>query len=262
MAPHSGLRVGPLLKTRLIPTLQLKNWGLVKSKQFSSWRPIGPAVVAGKVYNARGVDELIALDIDAPRQGRPPNVPLLRDLADVCFMPFAAGGGVSSTEDVRRLLHNGADKVAMNSAFVEAPDVVERCAGEFGVQCVVASVDARRTDSGHEVFVKAGTRGTGVSAVEYARRAEGLGAGEILLTSMDHDGMMDGYDLELTRSVCEAVDVPVIACGGAGVPEHFVDAVRESGADAVSAASIFHFTRYTPDDAKRHMREAGLDVRL
>lgn len=251
-----------MVKTRLIPTLQLKNWGLVKSKQFASWRPIGPATVAGKVYNARRVDELIALDIDAPRQSRPPNVPLLRDLADVCFMPFTAGGGVRSNDDVRALLLGGADKVSLNSAFVECPDVVESCANEFGVQCVVASIDARAVDGGHEVFIEAGTRPTGMSAADYARRAESLGAGEILLTSIDNDGLMEGYDIALIASVCEAVDIPVIACGGAGTPEHFVEAVREGGADAVSAASIFHFTRYTPNDIKQHMKEAGLDVRI
>jgi cyclase len=250
------------MKTRLIPTLQLKSWGLVKSKQFASWRPIGPVVVAGRVYDARRVDELIALDIDAPRQRRRPNVPLLRDLADVCFMPFTAGGGVRSNEDVRELLHNGADKVSLNSAFVEHPNVVSACANEFGVQCVVASIDARKVGDRYEVFVEAGTRPTGLPPADYARRAAGLGAGEILLTSIDRDGMMNGYDIPLISDVCLAVDIPVIACGGAGQPEHFVEAVVQGGADAVSAASIFHFTRYTPNDIKHHMKEAGLDVRL
>ena len=218
--------------------------------------------MAGRVYNARRVDELIVLDIDAPRERRPPNVPLLRDLADVCFMPFTAGGGVRSTEDVQKLLSNGADKVAVNSALVDAPEVVERCATDFGVQCVVGSIDARRTDGEHEAYLEAGMRATGTSAAELARRAESLGAGEILLTSIDQDGTMEGYDLALIESVCAAVGVPVIACGGAGEPEHFVAAVKSAGADAVSAASIFHFTRFTPNDVKAHMREAGLDVRL
>ncbi len=251
-----------MVKTRLIPTLQLKNWGLVKSKQFASWRPIGPATVAGKVYNARGVDELIALDIDAPRQRRGPNVPLLRDLGDVCFMPFTAGGGVRSTDHIRSLLNSGADKVSLNSALIEHPEVVRQCSKEFGAQCVVASIDARATDDGHEAFIEAGTRPTGRSAAEHARAAVELGAGEILLTSIDRDGTMEGYDLTLLSGVCEAVDVPVIACGGAGRPEDFVEAIVEGGADAVSAASIFHFTRYTPNDIKDHMREARLDVRL
>jgi imidazole glycerol-phosphate synthase subunit HisF len=251
-----------LLKTRLIPTLQVKNWGLVKSHQFSSWRPIGPPVVAGRVYNARRVDELVVLDIDAPREGRSPNVPLLRDIADVCFMPLTTGGGVRSTDDVRRLLHSGADKVALNTALADAPGVVEECASDFGVQCIVGSIDARRTDGGHEAYVEAGTRGTGASAVELARRAETLGAGEILLTSIDQDGTMEGYDLGLIEAVSSAVTVPVIACGGAGTLEHFASAVIDAGADAVSAASIFHFTRFTPNDVKAHMREAGLDVRL
>jgi cyclase len=250
-----------VVKTRLIPTLQLKNWGLVKSRQFAHWRPIGPPVVAGRVYNSRGVDELIALDIDAPRQERTPNVPLLRDLADECFMPFTAGGGVSSPEDVDALLRAGADKVAINTGILTHPERVQRCSREFGAQCVVASIDARRVDGGYEVHVRAGTEPTGLDPAAHARHAVELGAGEILLTSMDHDGMMDGYDVELIALVAQAVDVPVIACGGAGTPEHFVAAVR-AGADAVSAASIFHFTRHTPDDVKRHMREAGLDVRL
>lgn len=252
-----------MIKTRLIPTLQLKNWGLVKSKRFSEWRPIGPAVVAGKVYTARRVDELIALDIDAPRQRRGPNVGLLRDLADVCLMPFTAGGGVRSNDDVRALLANGADKIALNSAIATSPEIVEACSQEFGVQCVVASIDARRVEGGgHEVLIEAGTRRAATDVVEYACRAEALGAGEILLTSIDEDGMMQGYDLRLLSSVAEAVDIPVIACGGAGEPQHFVDAVIRGGADAVSAASIFHFTQHTPDDVKQHMREAGLDVRL
>jgi cyclase len=251
-----------LVKTRLIPTLQLKNWGLVKSKQFASWRPIGPAVVAGKVYNSRGVDELIALDIDAPREARGPNVPLLRDLGDVCFMPFTAGGGVRSTDDIRSLLHSGADKVALNSALLEHPEVVRECSEEFGAQCVVASIDARATDNGYQALIEAGTRPTGRTAIEHAQAAVELGAGEILLTSIDRDGTMQGYDLGLLTGVCEAVDVPVIACGGAGKPEDFVEAIIEGGADAVSAASIFHFTRYTPNAIKDHMREAGLDVRV
>jgi cyclase len=250
-----------VVKTRLIPTLQLRSWGLVKSKQFSSWRPIGPAVVAGRVYNARGVDELIALDIDAPREDRPPNVALLRDLADECFMPFTAGGGVHEREHVDQLLRSGADKISLNSALVDQPAFVEGCVREFGSQCVVASIDARRAGGGYEALVDAGRRPVG-DAVELARRAVGLGAGEILLTSIDNDGMMDGYDLQLLSLVAGAVEVPVIACGGAGEPQHFVDAVRQGGADAVSAASIFHFTRYTPNDVKRHMSEAGLDVRL
>jgi cyclase len=251
-----------LLKTRLIPTLQLKNWGLVKSRQFASWRPIGPATVAGRVYDARNVDELIALDIDAPREARSPNFPLIRDLADQCFMPFSAGGGVRTRDDVRGLLRAGADKISLNSALVVARDVVRECAVQYGSQNLVASIDARRVDDDWEAFIDAGREGTGLSAVELAKRAVGDGVGEILLTSIDQDGTMSGYDLGLISSVAEAVDVPVIACGGAGEPDHFVQAIREGGADAVSAASVFHFTRYTPNDIKRHMADAGIPVRL
>ena len=252
-----------MLKTRLIPTLQLKNWGLVKSKRFAEWRPIGPPTVAGSVYNARNVDELIALDIDAPREARTPNIPLLRDLADQCFMPFTAGGGVRSEADVRALLLAGADKVSLNTALIEAPEVTRACAEAFGTQCVIASIDARRSDDGGwDAMIDAGRRPAGVSAAELARNAAADGAGEILLTSIDRDGTMEGFDLGLISDVAGRVDVPVIACGGAGEPEHFVAAVREGGADAVSAASIFHFSRYTPNDIKRHMGEAGIDVRL
>jgi cyclase len=251
-----------VLKTRLIPTLQLRSWGLVKSKRFSEWRPIGPAVVAGRVYDSRGVDELIALDIDAPREGRGPSFPLIGDLADNCFMPFTAGGGVRSRDDVDALLRSGADKISINSALVDNPALVEECAREFGSQCVVASIDARRVDGGYEAFTGGGERATGISPVELARQAAGLGAGEVLLQSIDRDGTMDGYDIELTAAVAEAVEIPVIACGGAGEPSHMVEAIVQGGAHAVSAASIFHFTRYTPDDVKRTMREAGLEVRL
>lgn len=177
-------------------------------------------------------------------------------------MPFTAGGGVRSSEDVNALLKAGADKVSFNSAIITCPDVVQECAREYGSQCIVASIDARRSDLGYEVFVDAGTRGTGLDPAEHARRASDLGAGEILLTSMDRDGTMEGYDIDLIRRVAEAVNVPVIACGGAGEPDHFVQAIAEGGADAVSAASIFHFTKYTPDDIKRAMKEAGLDVRI
>lgn len=250
-----------MVKTRLIPTLQLKNWGLVKSKQFSSWRPIGPAVVAGRVYNARGVDELIALDIAADGD-RGPSIPLLGDLADQCFMPFTAGGGIRSPEHVSSLLRAGADKISVNTLLYREPETVRTFAEEFGSQCLVASIDARRVGGGWMTYVNAATEATGRDPVALAREAVEAGVGEILLTSIDQDGTMEGYDLDLIRAVTEAVTVPVIACGGAGTPEHFVEAIRDGRADAVSAASVFHFTRFTPNDVKRHMAEAGIDVRL
>lgn len=249
-----------MVKTRLIPTLQLKNWGLVKSKQFSSWRPIGPAVVAGRVYNARGVDELIALDIAGAGTG--PSIPLLGDLADQCFMPFTAGGGIRTREHVLSLLRAGADKISVNSLLHQDPATVRSFAEEFGSQCVVASIDARRIDGGWMTYVDSGSRETGRGPVEFAREAVAAGVGELLLTSMDQDGTMEGYDIELVKAVTQSVNVPVIACGGAGKPEDFVAAIQEGGADAVSAASIFHFTQHTPNDVKRHMASAGIDVRL
>lgn len=251
-----------MVKTRLIPTLQLKNWGLVKSRNFSTWRPIGPAVVAGRVYNARGVDELIALDIDAPKDQRGPSIPLLGELADQCFMPFTAGGGIRSREHVVELLRAGADKVSVNTLLDREPETVRSFAEEFGGQCLVASIDARRVDGSWMTYVNAAGQETGRDPVTLARQAVEAGVGEILLTSIDQDGTMEGYDLDLIRSVTEAVTVPVIACGGAGTPEHFVEAIRDGKADAVSAASVFHFTRFTPNDVKRHMAGAGIDVRL
>lgn len=250
-----------MVKTRLIPTLQLKNWGLVKSKQFSSWRPIGPAVVAGRVYNARGVDELIALDIAATAEAGP-SIPLLGDLADQCFMPFTAGGGIRTPEHVSSLLRAGADKVSVNTLLVSDPRQVRTFAEEFGSQCLVASIDARRADGGWMTYVDAAREPTGRDPVTLAQEAVAAGAGEILLTSIDQDGTMEGYDLDLIRAVTAAVTVPVIACGGAGTPEHFVEAIRDGGADAVSAASVFHFTQFTPNDIKRHMAKAGIDVRI
>jgi cyclase len=243
-----------------MPTLLFKDLGLVKGVGFDSSRRVGSVMQAVKVYNMREVDELVFLDITATREGRAPDFETVDDIADECFMPLTVGGGVASLEHVRRLLEVGADKVVICTALVETPDLVSAVAANFGSQCVVASIDVRRHPDGWEAFVRCGETPTGRDPVELAREAEGLGAGEILLTSIDRDGTMQGYDLELTSRVCEAVTVPVIASGGAGGPEDMAAALR-AGASAVAAASIFHFTQQTPLEVKRELAAQKLPVR-
>lgn len=252
-----------MLKTRVMPTLLYKDLSLVKGVGFDSWRRVGGLMQAIKVYNLREVDELVFLDISATGEGRAPDFELVDDFADVCFMPLTVGGGVRTVDDVRRLLQVGADKVAINTAAVLDPNLVQTVSARFGAQCVVVSIDARRHPDGrYEVFIRAGTAPTGLEPVEWARRAESLGAGEILLTSVERDGTMNGYDVNLIRAVSEAVSIPVIASGGAGNYGHMAEAVLAGGASAVAAASIFHFTEQTPLEAKRYLRERGIPVRL
>lgn len=251
-----------MLKVRIIPTLLFKDVGLVKGVGFDSWRRVGSAMQAVKVYNMRGVDELAFLDITATPDGRPPDFPSVDDLADECFMPMTVGGGVRTVEDVRRLLRVGADKVAINTAAVETPDLIRQAADRFGTQCVVVSIDYRRTPAGgFQVYTHCGTRPTGLDPVELARRVEQLGAGEVLLTSIDRDGTMTGYDIEGTRRVCRAVTVPVIAAGGCGTYEHMAEVLTNGEATDVAAASIFHFTQQTPLEAKRYLAGRGFRVR-
>ena len=253
-----------MLKTRIIPTLLYKNDSLVKGKGFDSWRRVGAAMQAIKVYEMRAVDELVLLDITATAEGRAPDFATIDDLADECFMPLTVGGGVRDIDDVRRLLQVGADKVALNSAAVRSPGLVGEIAQRFGSQCAVVSIDARKTGhgQGHEVFTHAGTRPTGLHPVEHARRVAAEGAGEILLTSIERDGTMTGYDVELVRAVADAVTIPVIASGGCGSYEHMYQAIHQGHASAVAAAAIFHFTEQTPREAKRYLGERGVAVRL
>lgn len=245
-----------------MPTLLHKDLGLVKGVGFDSWRRAGGAMQAIKVYNMREVDELVFLDITATRDARQPDFELIDDLADECFMPLAVGGGVKTVEDVRRLLMVGADKVVVNTAAVDRPEIVTEIAGRFGSQCLVVSIDAKaEADGGHRVYVDSGARSTGLDPVALAQRAAADGAGEILITSIERDGTMKGYDLELLRAVTGAVSVPVIASGGAGNYRHMAEAL-EAGASAVAAASIFLFTEQTPREAKRYLGERGFPVRL
>jgi cyclase len=252
-----------VLKIRIMPTLLFKDVGLVKGVSFDSWRRVGSAMQSVKVYNMREVDELVFLDITATRDGRSPDFQSVDELADECFMPMTVGGGVRTVEDVRQLLKVGADKVAVNTAAVETPQIVRQIAERFGSQCAVVSIDAkRRSDGSYEVYTHSGTVPTGKAPVSLAREVESLGAGEILLTSIDRDGTMAGYDIELTRQVCQAVSIPVIASGGAGSYEDMAQVLREGKASAVAAASIFHFTQQTPLEAKQYLKERGFNVRI
>jgi len=250
-------------KVRVMPTLLFKELGLVKGIGFDSWRRVGSAMQAVKVYNMREVDELVFLDITATINERPPDFETVDNLADECFMPLAVGGGVRSVEDVRHLLQVGADKVVINTAAVEIPDLIRQIAQRFGSQCVVVSIDARKLSNGnYEVFTHSGNVPTGRDPAGLAREVEALGAGEIIVTSVEGDGTMIGYDLELTRQVSETVSIPVIASGGAGNYEHMARALQEGKASAVAAASIFHFTQQTPLEAKIYLRARGFNVRL
>lgn len=252
-----------MLKLRVMPTLLFKDFGLVKGARFDSWRRVGSVMQAVKVYNLREVDELVFLDISATREGRAPDYDTIDEIADECFVPLTVGGGVRTIEDVRRLLRVGADKVAVNTAAVETPELIGSMAKEFGSQCVVVSIDVRRTPDGHyEVMTHSGTKSTGIAPETMAKRAETLGAGEILLTSIDRDGTMTGYDVQLIRRVSDTVSIPVIASGGAGSYEHMASAIIDGRASAVAAASIFHFTQQTPLEAKRFLRERGIHVRF
>jgi cyclase len=251
-----------LLKVRIIPTLLHKDFGLVKGVGFNSWRRTGSVMQAVKVYNLREVDELIFLDVAATPAGRSPDFNLIDDIADECFMPLTVGGGVSSLADFERLLAVGADKVAVNTAAIADPSLIEKAAARFGSQCVVVSIDFRRSPSGGlAVHDRCGTRSTGLQVLDWARTVERLGAGEILLTSIERDGTMQGYDEEAIREVAASLSIPVIASGGAGSYAHMRTAI-EAGAAAVAAASIYHFTELTPLATKAYLKQAGIPVRL
>ena len=249
------------VRVRVIPCLDVSNGRVVKGVNFVDLRDAGDPVEQAQAYDAAGADELCFLDIGASHEGRGTIIDVVRRTAEVCFMPLTVGGGVRSAEDARALLLAGADKVAVNSAAVARPEVVADIAARFGSQCVVASVDARRTGDRWEIFTHGGRNPTGIDALEHAVRLATLGAGELLVTSMDRDGTRDGYDLALTRAIADAVNIPVVASGGVGNLDHLVEGVREGHASAVLAASIFHFGQYSIADAHAALRAAGLPAR-
>ena len=252
-----------MLKVRVIPCLDVKDGRVVKGVQFEQLRDAGDPVEQAQAYDAAGADELMFLDITASHEGRRPIHEVIARTADVCFMPLSVGGGIRTVADARQLILSGADKISINTAGVENPDLFAAAADEFGAQAVVAAIDAKQVEDGRwEVFIYGGRKATGIDVLDYARKATERGAGEILLTSMDRDGAKNGYDTALLRAVTAAVTVPVIASGGAGEVGHLIDAVKDGGADAVLAASIFHFGEISIAEAKAAMGAAGLPVRL
>jgi len=251
-----------MLARRIIPCLDVDAGRVVKGIRFVDIRDAGDPVEMAAVYDREGADELVFLDISASWEGRDTMIDVVRRTAEQVFIPLTVGGGVRGVDDVRNMLRAGADKVSLNTAAVRDPDVLRAAADEFGSQCIVIAIDARMVNGSWEVVVEGGRTTTGLDAVDWARRATGdHGAGEVLLTSMDRDGTKDGYDLALTRTIANAVEVPVIASGGAGTAEHFAEALTDGGADAALAASVFHFGEMRIADVKGHLAGRGIPVR-
>ncbi len=252
-----------MLKTRVIPCLDVKNGRVVKGINFVNLTDAGDPVESALAYDKAGADELCFLDISASQENRQTIYDLARRTAENCFMPLTIGGGVRTTEDVLHLLLSGADKVSFNSAAVANPDIISEAANRFGNQCIVVAIDAKTTKEGEwEIFTHGGTTATGMNVVKFAKEMEKNGAGEILLTAMDNDGTRNGYNLQLTKTISDALSIPVIASGGVGNLQHLVDGVKKGHASAVLAASIFHFGEFTIKEAKQYMHNAGIAVRL
>ncbi len=259
-----------MLAKRIIPCLDVTGGRVVKGVNFVELRDAGDPVEIAARYNEQGADELTFLDITATSEGRDLILPIIEAVASQVFIPLTVGGGVRSVADVRRLLNAGADKVSFNSAAISTPEVIDEASGKYGAQCIVVAIDAKRRQGqevaergeGWDVYSHGGRRNTGIDAVQWAQEMARRGAGEILLTSMDRDGTRSGFDLQLTRAVADAVAVPVIASGGVGSLDHLADGVTEGGADAVLAASIFHYGEFTVRQAKEHLRARGISVRL
>lgn len=250
------------LARRIIPCLDVDKGRVVKGVNFVGIRDAGDPVEIAKRYNDQGADEITFLDITASHEERETTVHMVEAIAEQVFIPLTVGGGIREIADIRNMLNAGADKVSINSAAVYNPDFVRAAADKFGSQCIVVAIDAKQVDDHWEIFTHGGRKPTGINAVEWAVKMADFGAGEILLTSMDRDGVKTGFDLGVTKAISDAVNIPVIASGGVGNLDHLVDGVKLGGADAVLAASIFHFGEYTVQQAKEHMAEAGIEMRL
>ena len=251
-----------MLAKRIIPCLDIKDGRVVKGVNFINLRDAGDPVEQARIYDDQGADELVFLDISATHEGRRTTLELVARVAETVFMPLTVGGGIREVEDMRNLLLAGADKVSVNSAAVKRPELLSEGAARFGAQCIVLAIDARRQESSWQVYVDGGRVPTGIDAVEWALRGVELGAGEILLTSMDADGTLAGYDLELTRRIAETVSVPVIASGGAGIPSHFAEVLTDGKADAALAASLFHDGKLRIPELKRDLQKWNVPVRM
>ncbi|MFZ5650428.1 MAG: imidazole glycerol phosphate synthase subunit HisF [Bacillota bacterium] len=252
-----------MLTKRIIPCLDVTGGRVVKGTNFVNLRDAGDPVELAAVYDREGADELVFLDITASAEGRKTVLDMVYRTAGEVFIPFTVGGGISTLEDIRQMLTAGADKVSINTAAVKDPELVSRASNRFGSQCIVVAIDARRSGDGSwEVYIHGGRTPTGIDAVGWAKRVESLGAGEILLTSMDRDGTKDGYDLEITRAIAGSVRIPVIASGGVGTLDHIVEGLTEGEADAALAASIFHFGEYSIREVKEYLRNSGVPVRI
>lgn len=250
------------LKSRVIPCLDVKDGRVVKGVNFVDLMDAGDPVEAAKAYDAAGADELTFLDITASSDNRDTIFDVVREAAEHCFMPLTVGGGVRKVEDIRKLLLAGADKVSINTAAVKNRDFVNEAANKFGNQCIVVAIDAKAVGDTWEIFTHGGREPTGINAIEFAKDMAARGAGEILLTSMDRDGTKSGFDNKVTRAIADSISIPVVASGGVGELDHFVDGVKEGGASAVLAASVFHFGTFTIGQVKHHMAKAGIDMRL
>lgn len=251
-----------MLAKRIIPCLDVDKGRVVKGVKFQNLRDAGDPVEVAKSYEEQSADELVFLDITASAEERKIMIEVVQRVAETIFIPFTVGGGVSSLEDIRRLLSAGADKVSINTAAVKNPQLIYESAKRFGSQCIVVAIDAKRSERGWEVYIHGGRTPTGLDAVEWAKRVEGSGAGEILLTSMDADGTKKGYDIELCRAVASAVSIPVIASGGAGTMEHFYEVFTKTNVDAALAASLFHFKEVSIPELKAYLKNKGVHVRL
>ncbi len=250
------------LAKRIIPCLDVDKGRVVKGVNFVGIRDAGDPVEIARRYNDQGADEITFLDITASHEGRETTVHMVEAIAEQVFIPLTVGGGIRELDDIRRMLNAGADKVSINSAAVYNPEFVKAASDKFGAQCIVVAIDAKQVDDHWEIFTHGGRKPTGINAVEWAVKMEQYGAGEILLTSMDRDGVKSGFDLGVTRAIADEVNIPVIASGGVGNLDHLVEGVKEGHADAVLAASIFHFGEYTVQEAKQHMAAAGIEMRL